>query len=52
MIHFDDGGTGKLDYNENTELEVMKQMNRPKTRRLYTYGIEFSRVESVEAIIC
>ena len=44
---FDNGKISKLSVSEEV---LINQMNRPKHKRLYVCGIEFSRVESVKVV--
>ena len=48
LIFFDDGKTFKTNIPEDT---MLNQMRRPKSKRLYTCGIEFSRVDKAEVIV-
>ena len=45
LLHFDDGTIAEQ---EISEAVLMEQMQRPKTKRLYKCGVEFSAVEKVE----
>jgi len=45
---FNDKSTFEGEYSEEAIDNFYKQMQRPQNKRLYTYGIEFSEVESIE----
>jgi len=46
-LYFDDGTKS---INEVDEETLEKQMKRPQSKRLYTYGIEFSSVFMAEVM--
>lgn len=46
-LHFDDGTTSILEVDETALIE---QMNRPKNKRLYVCGVEFSYVDKAEVL--
>ena len=50
-LSFDDGSSCSwLEYNGHNEEEVLKQMNKPKSKRGYVFGIQFDRVQEVSVI--
>ena len=50
-LFFDDEtDSGKYSLPLSAEDDVVEQMSRPKNKRLYRYGVEFSRVNKVEII--
>ena len=48
-LFFDDGTESQYPH-EIDEDDLVKEMSKPKEKRLYTYGIEFSAVERAEVI--
>lgn len=49
-LFFDDGSIFELPFTELVETEVMTQMHKPKGKRRYVFGCEFSRVDKVEVV--
>ena len=47
-LFFDNGKSSILDVPEDA---LVAQISRPKKKRLYTCGIEFSAVESAQVIV-
>jgi len=47
-LYFDDNTTFELPL--NAEDEVLKQMSRKPNKRLYTYGVDFTRVIKAEVL--